>query len=363
MTTATDTAVCKFHVSLNVSDLNKSVGFYRALFGRRAAKQRSDYAKFEVDEPPLVISLIPARAGAGGVLNHAGLRVRNAEELVAVQKRLEESGYSTRREDNVACCYALQTKFWITDPDGTMWEVYVVHEDIDEFGEDSRAEQKTSFAQDVARELVTWEHRIPNALPERIPHAENSLDEAHFEGTFNLKREPAELARLLGDAFRALRPGGLLRVHGLAGDRVLETPLPTLPGVAALVERVPASIEPMRMMIEAGFVGVQYEKLSKTAYFNIGGVPMREIELTGRKPGYRPKKLTHESVYLGPLAEVTDDFGNRFPRGERVALNIHDWQTLSKGAAAGQFQFFPKTELPVVAEACCSGEAHEKTPA
>jgi hypothetical protein len=66
---------------------------------------------------------------------------------------------------------------------------------------------------------------------------------------------------------------------------------------------------------------------------------MREILLTGRKPGHRPARASHQAVYLGPLARVVDDFGNVFPRGERVALNVHDWQSLNQSAAAGQFLF------------------------
>src|ERR1700722_941683 len=134
MTAPAEIAVRKFHASLNVSDLERSVAFYSVLFGLPAAKRRSDYAKFELDDPPLVLSLIPSRAGSGGALNHAGLRVSSSEELVEIQHRIEAAGYRTQREDNVECCYARQTKFWISDPDRTLWEVYVVHEDIEERG-------------------------------------------------------------------------------------------------------------------------------------------------------------------------------------------------------------------------------------
>jgi catechol 2,3-dioxygenase-like lactoylglutathione lyase family enzyme len=362
MTAPAAIAVRKFHASLNVSDLERSVAFYSVLFGRPAAKRRADYAKFELDDPPLVLSLIPSRASSGGALNHAGLRVSGAEELVEIQRRIEEAGYRTQREDNVECCYARQTKFWISDPDRTLWEVYVVHEDIEEHGAGSvpDADHTRAFAKDVPRPAVSWEHRIPAGLPESIPHADNSLDEVHLQGTFNLNLPPGELARMVREAFRALRPGGELRMHGLAGDRPLDAPLPRLPGPAAVVEHVPAAIEPMRVMQEAGLVEVRFDRLSKTAHFTIAGVPMREVILLGRKPGYRPKKLTHQAVYLGPLAQVTDDFGNVFARGERVSLNIHDWQVLSKSVAAAQFQFFAPAPLAVVQESCCAAEAQEK---
>ena len=186
------------------------------------------------------------------------------------------------------------------------------------------ADSNKAFAKDVPWSAVTWEHRIPEPFPASIPHAANSLDEVYLRGSFNLNLEPGGLQRIVGEAFRALRPGGLLRMHGLGGDRPLDGALPPLPGPAAVAERVPPAIEPMQMMVAAGLIDVQFERLSQTAHFTIAGVPMREVILTGRKPGYRPKKFTHQAVYLGPLAQVTDDFGNNFPRGERVQLNIHD---------------------------------------
>ena len=53
------TNAVRFHLSLNVADLPRSVAFYRKLFGIEPAKQRPDYAKFEPDNPPLVLSLEP----------------------------------------------------------------------------------------------------------------------------------------------------------------------------------------------------------------------------------------------------------------------------------------------------------------
>src|ERR1700752_1791542 len=134
MSGAIDASIRKFNASLNVSDLERSIAFYRVLFGVEPAKVRPDYAKFELAEPGLVLSLIPGKPASGGHLNHAGLRVRNAEELVEIQRRLEAAGLHTEREDGVECCYARQTKFWITDPDRALWEIYVFHEDIDEHG-------------------------------------------------------------------------------------------------------------------------------------------------------------------------------------------------------------------------------------
>src|SRR5262245_28950542 len=134
MTPATDPRV-RFHLSLNVADLKRSLDFYRTLFGVEPAKVRADYAKFETDDPPLVLSLEPTARPTGGPLNHLGFRMPDAKALVAVQERLERAGIRTNREEGVERCYARQTKFWVTDPEGTLWEVYTFEGDLDHRGE------------------------------------------------------------------------------------------------------------------------------------------------------------------------------------------------------------------------------------
>jgi catechol 2,3-dioxygenase-like lactoylglutathione lyase family enzyme len=118
------TAPVLFHLSLNVDDLGRSVDFFSLLFDQAPAKRERDYAKFELADPPLVLSLEPNRVPRGGKLNHLGFRLGSTEVLVAMQRRLELGGVSTSREEGVECCYAKQTKFWVTDPDGNLWEIY-----------------------------------------------------------------------------------------------------------------------------------------------------------------------------------------------------------------------------------------------
>src|SRR4249920_816438 len=105
-------APTKFHLSMNVSDLNRSVAFFENLFGQPASKCRPDYAKFELADPPVVFSLEPHAPVSGGSLNHVGFRVADSARLVEMQRRLELAGIRTQREEGVECCYSRQTKFW-----------------------------------------------------------------------------------------------------------------------------------------------------------------------------------------------------------------------------------------------------------
>jgi catechol 2,3-dioxygenase-like lactoylglutathione lyase family enzyme len=121
------------HVSLNVSDLEKAVEFYRGFFGE-PRKRRTDYAKFVSADPEIHLALQPGRTGARGegALSHFGIRVETTEEVRRWRRDLEARGLICEEEERRECCYALQEKFWLTDPDGNRWEVYTVLEDVEE---------------------------------------------------------------------------------------------------------------------------------------------------------------------------------------------------------------------------------------
>jgi len=121
------------HISLNVSDLDRSVGFYRRFFGE-PRKLKTDYAKFVNADPELHLAIQPGLTSprASGTLSHLGLRVGSTDEVRKWKSALTERGVTTEEEKTEACCYAVQEKFWLSDPDGNRWEVYTVLEDIEQ---------------------------------------------------------------------------------------------------------------------------------------------------------------------------------------------------------------------------------------
>ena len=122
--------MARIQLALNVSDVDAAVDFYSKLFGVEPAKRRPGYANFAVDEPALKLVLIENRE-APATLNHLGVEVAGTDEVAATAARLAGEGLDTRVEDNVTCCYAVQDKVWVTDPDGAPWEVYTVLADAD----------------------------------------------------------------------------------------------------------------------------------------------------------------------------------------------------------------------------------------
>src|ERR1700733_2254163 len=120
--------VLKPHVSLNVSSIDASVAFYARAFGVAATKRRPGYAKFDLQSPALNLTMQEApRTGVNA--SHFGVQVATAEDVIEARGRFEAEGLKTFSEQDTACCYAVQDKVWIDDPDGNSWEVFVVKGD------------------------------------------------------------------------------------------------------------------------------------------------------------------------------------------------------------------------------------------
>ena len=119
----------KAHLALNVRNVDESIAFYRKMLGIEPSKVRTGYAKFDVQNPPLNLTLNQHVFNERGALSHLGIQVASTDDVLATRKRWEGVGLLTRDEMQTNCCYALQDKTWVRDPDGNEWEVFVVLED------------------------------------------------------------------------------------------------------------------------------------------------------------------------------------------------------------------------------------------
>jgi catechol 2,3-dioxygenase-like lactoylglutathione lyase family enzyme len=120
----------RVQLALNVSDLDAAVAFYTRLFGSSPAKVRPGYANFAIADPPLKLVLIEqadARgSGITGALNHLGVEVEDPAQVARASSRLAGEGLDTHDQQETTCCYAVQDKVWVEDPDAMPWEIYTV---------------------------------------------------------------------------------------------------------------------------------------------------------------------------------------------------------------------------------------------
>ncbi len=119
----------KAHLAINVKDVETSIDFYKRLLGIEPSKVRTGYAKFDVQDPPLNLTLNEVPFDGKGALSHLGIQVAGPEDVIALRDQWRERGLIPREEMQTTCCYALQDKAWVNDPDGNEWEVFAVLQD------------------------------------------------------------------------------------------------------------------------------------------------------------------------------------------------------------------------------------------
>jgi catechol 2,3-dioxygenase-like lactoylglutathione lyase family enzyme len=119
----------KAHLALNVRNVQSSLEFYRKLLGIEPSKVRTGYAKFDVQNPPLNLTLNESSFNDRGALSHLGIQVASTADVLAMRDKWASEGLLTREEMQTNCCYATQDKAWVRDPDGNEWEVFVVLQD------------------------------------------------------------------------------------------------------------------------------------------------------------------------------------------------------------------------------------------
>jgi catechol 2,3-dioxygenase-like lactoylglutathione lyase family enzyme len=122
----------RIHISLNVKNISLSVDFYQKIFGLKPQKQTEHYAKFDLLEPALNLSMQSSEDKDQEIsrVNHFGIEVYSPHEINIWNQRLQERGISTTQEINTHCCFARQDKIWFQDPDDNKWEIFHVYEQL-----------------------------------------------------------------------------------------------------------------------------------------------------------------------------------------------------------------------------------------
>jgi catechol 2,3-dioxygenase-like lactoylglutathione lyase family enzyme len=112
----------RFHVHLNVTDLDTSIRFYTQLFAAEPTVLKPDYAKWMLEDPRVNFAI--STTGRAPGIDHLGLQVDHRDELSALGVRLDAAGGTVVPEDAAVCCYARSDKLWTEDPQGTRWETF-----------------------------------------------------------------------------------------------------------------------------------------------------------------------------------------------------------------------------------------------
>ena len=115
----------RFHVHVNVTDLNQSIRFYSQLFGTEPSVLKTDYAKWMLDDPRVNFAISQRERAAG--VDHLGLQAEDPAELEQIGARLKAADAVRLAQAGTTCCYAESDKYWSEDPQGLRWESFYTY--------------------------------------------------------------------------------------------------------------------------------------------------------------------------------------------------------------------------------------------
>ena len=126
----------RLHVHIGVEDLAGSVEFYTILFGEKPTVEKSDYAKWLLDDPR--VNFVVSTHGGNRIgIDHLGIQVDSSDELTEITARLEAADQGMFRQNQATCCYVVSDKAWVADPQGTPWETFYSYADKTVYGDDT----------------------------------------------------------------------------------------------------------------------------------------------------------------------------------------------------------------------------------
>src|ERR1044071_7585846 len=92
MTNEKQVQALKAHLALNVHSVERSIEFYKKLLGIEPSKVRTGYAKFDVQNPPLNLTLNEHNFTEPGALSHLGIQVASTDDVLAMREKWMEAG-------------------------------------------------------------------------------------------------------------------------------------------------------------------------------------------------------------------------------------------------------------------------------
>jgi catechol 2,3-dioxygenase-like lactoylglutathione lyase family enzyme len=127
--------VKRLHIHVAVDDLQRSIGFYSALFAAEPTVTKADYAKWMLDDPRVNFAI--STRGREPGLDHLGIQVEDRDELREIYARLHKAGSDIIEQGQTTCCYAKSEKSWIDDPTGISWETFLTTGESTDYGDGS----------------------------------------------------------------------------------------------------------------------------------------------------------------------------------------------------------------------------------
>lgn len=160
--------------------------------------------------------------------------------------------------------------------------------------------------------------------------ADNSIDTVISNCVLNLV-QPDDKQQLFKEIHRVLKPGGRAVISDIVCD---ELPTPKILNDPELWSGCIAGafLEAgfLSMFEDAGFYGIEILKREETPWQVIDGVEFRSMTVRAyKRHGGDRRDRKQAVIYRGPWKQVTDDNGNTYLRGEKMAVSSNTYQQIA----------------------------------
>ena len=144
---------------------------------------------------------------------------------------------------------------------------------------------------------------------------------------------------MISEIFRVLKPGGRVAISDIVSDEAVPEHLQNDPELwSGCISGAFQEKEFVQAFLDAGFIGVSYDKWDGDPWQVVEGIEFRSVTLTAYKPVATSALDAGQAViYKGPFKEVYDEYGRVYPRGDRVAVSERFFENLTQGAYSDHF--------------------------
>jgi SAM-dependent methyltransferase len=196
------------------------------------------------------------------------------------------------------------------------------------------AAQPVTSAMSLAK-LKMWQARQRASQP---LIADASVDLVISNCVLNLVDDAAK-PQMMQEIFRVLRPGGRVAISDIVADEDVPHHLKTDAELwSGCISGAFGEHEFVQAFVNAGFQAVRIDKWGAEAWQIVEGIEFRSVTVTAVKPeGGECLDYGHAVIYRGPFAEVRDEEGHIFPRGERIAVCARTYKALTQGLHQDNF--------------------------
>ncbi|MDX8408460.1 MAG: methyltransferase domain-containing protein [Mariprofundales bacterium] len=139
-----------------------------------------------------------------------------------------------------------------------------------------------------------------------------------------------EKPAMFADMFRVLKAGGRVAISDIVCDEAVSAELMDDPELwSGCISGAMEESAFIAAFADAGFTGIQIDKWEAEPWQVVGGIEFRSVTITAVKPvTCCHRDHGHAAIYRGPFPEVCDDDGNRYLRGQRIAVSNHTFDRL-----------------------------------